>query len=59
MEVEEGGLQEEGAMPVRRSCFGVRTLGEAWGLGPTHLSSSRNSTSSSSMPCRGRKRLQL
>ena len=25
VEVEEGGLQEEGAMPVRRSCFGIRT----------------------------------
>lgn len=31
MGVEEGGTAEESAMPVRRSCFGVWTLVEAWG----------------------------
>lgn len=33
MGVEEGVLQKESAMPVRRSCFGVWTLVEAWGAG--------------------------
>ena len=33
MGVEEGVLQEEGAMPVSRSCFGIRTSVEALGAG--------------------------